>query len=49
MELYEDEIYTYCRECNKVIQIEMEHLAEILKDGGLASTTVCCKDCSKLL
>ncbi len=48
IELYEDDIYTYCRDCGKIIQIENEHLADILKCGDLSNTSVCCKECSKM-
>lgn len=47
IDIYEDEIFTTCEVCNKEMQIEPEHLADIIKDQALASTYVLCEDCSK--
>lgn len=48
MELYEDEICTYCPNCGKEIHLEPEHLADIIQDQALSSTSVYCKKCSRL-
>ena len=47
VDLYEDEIYTQCPKCGKEIQIEAEEIADIVREQGLASTSVYCEECSK--
>lgn len=43
--LYNDEIFTQCRECGKEINYEPQELVEILHGGDFASTSVICSDC----
>ena len=45
--LYEDEIFSQCTKCGKELTYESVELAEILKDGGFASTSVRCGDCDE--
>ena len=47
--LYGDEIYTSCPECGKEIQLDSVDLADIIKEQALSSTSVYCKECSKLI
>lgn len=47
VDLYDDEIYTQCPKCGKEIQLEAEHLAEIVKDQGLSDTSTYCEKCSE--
>lgn len=47
VDLYDDEIFTQCPKCGKEIQVEPEELAEIIKNQGLASTSIYCEECSK--
>lgn len=48
IDIYENEIFTTCGDCGKEMQIESEHLADIIKDQALASTYVLCEECSKI-
>ena len=45
--LYDDEIFFYCINCGKEMQIETEELAQILQKGSLCGTSICCSDCSR--
>lgn len=47
VDLYEDEIYTQCPKCGKEIQIDSDELSEVIKEQGLVSTSIYCKDCLK--
>ena len=47
VEVHGDDIYTKCSKCGKEIQADMEILTELLKEGNLDGTSICCEDCSK--
>ncbi len=48
VELYEDEIYTYCPGCGKVIYVTNEVLVDILKECDLPSTSlICSPECTE--
>lgn len=47
VDLYDDEIFTRCPKCGKEIQVETQSLRTILNGGNLASSSLCCKECSK--
>lgn len=48
LELYEDEIVTYCPTCNKEYQLEPEEIADFLHDGAdFSGTSIYCKGCYK--
>ena len=46
--LYDDEIFTQCTKCGKEVQVDIGLLKSILEDGDLTSTSIYCKECSKL-
>ena len=47
-ELYEDEIFTFCGDCSREIQLTLEDIASIYKDhGDFSGTTFFCIKCSK--
>lgn len=45
--IYDDEIFSYCLDCSKEMQIETEELVQILRDGSLCGTSIRCADCTK--
>lgn len=48
VDLYGDEFRSYCPKCWHEHDVDIEVVAQIIVDGGdLASTAVCCKECSK--
>lgn len=47
VDLYDDEIFTRCPKCGKEIQVEKETLANVLKVGDLAGTSIYCEKCLK--
>lgn len=48
VELYEDEIFTYCGDCGTEMEVEPPMLAGIINDGGdFSGTTFYCVTCSE--
>ena len=43
--LYDDEFYTTCMDCEREINLEPEHLADIINNCGFAGTYMKCPDC----
>lgn len=47
-ELYEDEIVTFCGDCNKEIGVTLDDICHINMEGAdFSSTTFFCAECSK--
>ena len=47
--LFEDEVFSLCIKCGKELTFEPDELADILKDGGFASTSIKCGACNESL
>jgi hypothetical protein len=45
--IYGDDIFTSCVQCGAEIQVDEQHLVELLRLGDLASTAVKCTACSE--
>lgn len=47
VELYEDEIVTYCGGCNKEIEVGLDEIVQIYKEGAdFSGTTYFCNSCA---
>jgi hypothetical protein len=45
--IYDDEIFTICPSCGKEMEVDINLLADIIKDGGdFGGTSIYCKECS---
>lgn len=47
VELYEDNIFTYCPDCGRKVYVDEELFADIILETDLAGTTVFCDECDK--
>ena len=49
VEIHGDDIYTECMECGKEILVDTAILLELLEEGNLDGTGICCEKCSKVI
>lgn len=47
VDLYDDQIFTACNQCNKEIEVDTQTLINVLYYGDLASTSLTCTSCTK--
>ena len=45
-EIHGDDVYTKCGKCNKEILVDTSILVELLEEGNLDGTSICCEECS---
>ena len=48
IEVHGDDIYTKCTKCGKEILADTGILSELLEEGNLDGTSMCCEKCSKM-
>ena len=47
VELYEDNIFTYCPDCGRKVYVDGELFADIILETDLAGTTMYCRECGE--
>ncbi|ARK32175.1 hypothetical protein BkAM31D_21280 [Halalkalibacter krulwichiae] len=47
VDIYEDQIFTKCPDCEVEIQADNDLLISVLKDGDLSSTSIICEQCTR--
>lgn len=48
IEVHGDDIYTKCTKCGKEMLVDTGVLSELLEEGNLDGTGICCEKCSKI-